>query len=390
MLRITKQTTFTLCYYERTFGPFYLAYKHSSFQFLFGRSIFSNVFSTYPSSSKIRVLKSTTHDPLFNLATEDWIFREGDPSQQTLFLWRNSPTVVIGRNQNPWKECHLKDMERDGVTLARRSSGGGAVYQDLGNTNFTFLSSMNSYNKNNNIGIIVSALASFGINASPSGRNDILVGEHKISGSAYRISGMRAFHHGTLLINVNMDSLQRYLNPSKAKLKSKGVDSVRARVVNLQVLNPVISHDSLSEKIISEFFKFYDRECNIEELNMGELKKLPQLNKVYQEFNDWNWRFGETPDFEHNLETRFDWGTLDIHINCVDAQIKEIKVFSDSLYPLVIELVGNFLQGAKYTKSGIVDALWKAKQSLSKDKHEDIETMQKHFDDIANWMEKAI
>src|SRR3989344_1073175 len=107
---------------------------------------------------------SETHDPFFNLATEDWIFRDMNPNQHILFLWRNSPTVVIGRNQNPWAECHLNKMEENKVNLVRRQSGGGAVFQDLGNTNFTFLSSRKNYDKNRNFQIIINALKKFGIN----------------------------------------------------------------------------------------------------------------------------------------------------------------------------------------------------------------------------------
>jgi len=151
--------------------------------------------STVEGKSKLKVYKSETTDPFFNLATEEWLFRQGDLSKHNLFLWRNAPTVVIGRNQNPWKECHVQQMEKDNVILARRTSGGGAVYQDLGNTNFTFLSGIHDYNKNQNSQIIINALSQFGVKAETSERNDILVNGMKISGSAYKISGMKAFHH---------------------------------------------------------------------------------------------------------------------------------------------------------------------------------------------------
>jgi len=319
------------------------------------------------------VLVSHTTDPFFNLATEDWIFRHAPLAATSggvssldhiLFLWRNSPTVVIGRNQNPWKECHLHTMEANKVTLARRSSGGGAVYQDLGNTNFTFLSSMDKYSKKNNTEIICRSLAQFGVQAEASGRNDILVNGSKVSGSAYKLSGQRAFHHGTLLINVDMNALQHYLNPNKAKLKSKGVESVRARVLNLKDANSSISHDSLSSAVIQEFFKFYGTECPTEILNENELRKEPYLLKAYEDLKDWNWRFGETPDFEHNLEQRFDWGTMDIHINSKDGRISEVKIFSDSLFPFMIDEIMKSLKGATYDKAGFVSALTTAAKSM--------------------------
>ena len=152
--------------------------------------------------SKLKVFLSDSTDPWFNLATEDWIFRDMDPSYQVLFLWRNAETVVIGRFQNPWTECDVEKMEADGIKLARRQSGGGAVFHDLGNTNFTFLSGADEYDKERNNRIITDALARFGITAEPSGRNDIIVEGRKVSGSAFKKKRDRAFHHGTMLINA--------------------------------------------------------------------------------------------------------------------------------------------------------------------------------------------
>jgi len=255
-------------------------------------------------------------------------------------------------------------MEKDNVILARRTSGGGAVYQDLGNTNFTFLSGIHDYNKNQNSQIIINALSQFGVKAETSGRNDILVNGMKISGSAYKISGMKAFHHGTLLINVNMNALQNYLNPNKLKLQSKGVASVRARVINLQEVNPQITHEALSKAIIEEFFKFYNDSCEIENLDSNFLKEQKLLDEVYHQYQDWNWRFGETPQFDHNLEHKFEWGLMDVHINSKDGIIEECKIFSDSLYPAMIEEMNKALTKARYDKESISEALDIASRNL--------------------------
>jgi len=345
-------------------------------------------FATSPTPQKVRVMVSDTTDPLFNLATEDWIFKHADLDKQTLFLWRNAPTVVIGRNQNPWKECHLQRMEEEGVTLARRSSGGGAVYQDLGNTNFTYLSSMTHHDKKVNTQIICDALAkNFNVKAEASGRNDIVVNGQKISGSAYKYTGQRALHHGTLLINVDMDALQKYLNVNKAKLKSKGVDSVKSRVVNLHTLNAAITHDSLCNALIKEFFSYYGNTCEIEQLNRDELNKQPLLRETYEQLKDWNWRFGETPAFEHNLETRFDWGIMDIYINSIDGKITEVKVFSDTLYPVLCDELKTVLEGATYDKPGFTQALQNLKTRLENSAQPEIAPF---ADDIRKWIVEAI
>ena len=173
--------------------------------------------------SKLKVFHSNSTNPWFNLATEDWIFRDMDPQIPILFLWRNAPTVVIGRFQNPWAECDLDKMKQDQVKLTRRQSGGGAVYHDLNNSCFTFMSSKEDYSQKINNQILVNALSKFDIKAIPSGRNDILVGDRKVSGSAFKETKDRKFHHGTMLLKTDLSKLASYLKPKKKKLESKGI-----------------------------------------------------------------------------------------------------------------------------------------------------------------------
>lgn len=147
--------------------------------------------------SSLRLLLSDSYDPWFNLAVEECIFRQMSPTQHVLFLWRNAETVVIGRAQNPWKECNTRKMEADGIKLARRSSGGGAVFHDLGNTCFTFMAGKPGYDKSVSTDIILNALTALGVAAFASERNDLVVataeGERKISGSAYHTQVCDAF-----------------------------------------------------------------------------------------------------------------------------------------------------------------------------------------------------
>jgi lipoate-protein ligase A len=316
----------------------------------------------------IKIFISETFDPWFNLATEDWIFRDMDPSYKILFLWRNDNTVVIGRFQNPWSECNTDKMEKDGVQLARRQSGGGAVFHDLGNTNFTFMSSKESFDKHINNKIITNALSKFSIDAFPSGRNDILVntldGEKKVSGSAFKETKDRSFHHGTLLINANMSRLQEYLIPHPKKLASKGIQSVRARVTNLTDLNPAISHEKLSNFIIQDFFDIYQNTCPIEILDQQYLKSIPELNEHYNRLKDWKWRFGEAPRFSHEMSEYFSWGLIEVHLNAEKGFVSEIKIFSDSLHPEMIELLMTSLTGISYNKESFHAAIQKVSLEL--------------------------
>ncbi len=291
-----------------------------------------------------------------------------DPNVQTLFLWRNDKTVVIGRFQNPWTECNTQKMDEDGIKLARRQSGGGAVFHDLGNTNFTFLSSKDTYDKNVNNKIITNALKSFGLEAFASGRNDILVatddGEKKISGSAFKETKDRSFHHGTLLINADMSKLGLYLNPNVKKLQSKGITSVRARVINLKDLNPEISHENLSAKIIQEFFDHYQTTAPIEILDHEYLKTIPALNEHFQKMSDWNWRFGEAPQFNHQMTERFTWGLIEVHLDVHKAFVEKTQIFSDSLHPEMIEQLMASLTKIPYTKEAFKTAINKVALDL--------------------------
>ena len=336
---------------------------------------------------KLRILKSAVTNPWFNLATEDWIFNtlgndKKAPDSHTLFLWRNSETVVIGRSQNPWVECKTDKMAEDNVFLARRQSGGGTVFHDLGNTNFTFLSPKGDYDQNANFTIIINALKKLGIDATLSGRNDMQVGDKKISGSAFKHAVDRSFHHGTLLVNADMQKLGDYLNPHPLKLKAKGIKSVRARVANLVEFNNTINHENLSAAIIEAFCEHYGQTVAVEELDENTLAKEPSLNKYYQQMADWEWRFGKTPEFSHRLETRFDWGMIDLHLDVKQAMIAEVVIFSDALNVELIDLLKNTLTGIKYDKHEIqakLDTLQTAHSNLAA-----------HINDFEQWLIKEM
>jgi lipoate-protein ligase A len=313
------------------------------------------------SKTKVRVMISETHNPWFNLATEDWIFREMDPSAQTLFLWRNENTVVIGRNQNPWSECNLLRMEAEGVLMARRTSGGGAVFQDLGNSIYTFLSPREGYDRSVNNGIILRALARFGIMAELSGRNDIVVpgadGPRKISGAAFRETRDRAFHHGTVLINTDLTRLQNFLTPHPKKLQSKGAVSVRSRVMNLNEINQQLNHNSLCTALIEEFFAHHGSRCEIEILDQKWLEGVPELKEKFEHLSSWNWRFGHAPEFHHEMCEYLSWGFVQIFIDSENGHISRAQIFSDSLFPDLIEGLEVALLGKPYSNSGINEAI---------------------------------
>lgn len=311
--------------------------------------------------SKLKVFLSDSLNPHLNLATEEWIFHNLDPSMQVLFLWRNEKTVVIGRNQNPWTECNLPKMKEDGVHLARRTTGGGAVFHDLGNTNFTFLSPKEKYLRENNIDIILRAIRKFGIEGHASGRNDLLVpfvdGPRKFSGSAYREKKDRAFHHGTLLLHADLTQLGQYLTPNPKKLQSKGKESVRARVTNLNELSPDLKHDPIVEAMVSSFEEFYSGQAEIESLAMESLQNIPELKAQYELLSSWDWLFGHTLEFTHKIDDYLNLGFFEFHFKVEEGRVADLQIFTDCLFPKLVEDITASLRGTKYTGADFAAAL---------------------------------
>ena len=266
-------------------------------------------------------------DPYYNLAVEQ-VLLESVEDQCILYLWQNENTVVIGRNQNPWKECRTTLLSQEGGRLARRLSGGGAVFHDLGNLNFTFLMPQGDYDVDRQLSVIQEAVRTLGIPAEKSGRNDILADGRKFSGNAFYKNGKQAYHHGTLLVDVDMEGLGRYLSPSKAKLQAKGVDSVRSRVVNLKELNPAITIESLKDALASAFARIYGLPLKTmaeEDLDPQALEALTTRNR------SWQWNFGHKMPFTWEREERFPWGCVHMQLEINEGRIRQAKLYSDSM-----------------------------------------------------------
>lgn len=336
--------------------------------------------------SRLRLLLSDSHDPLFNLAVEECIFRQMDPNQRVLFLWRNANTVVIGRAQNPWKECNTRRMEEDGVTLARRSSGGGAVFHDLGNSCFTFMAGKPGYDKSISTAIVLDALTRLGVSAFASGRNDLLVatqdGERKVSGSAYRETQDRGFHHGTLLLDADLGRLANYLNPDPKKLAAKGISSVRSRVANLCELLPGIDHNQLSSALCEAFFAHYGERVLPEHISPSQLPDLPGFADTFARQRSWEWNFGHAPAFSHQLDERFGWGGVELHFDVEKGVIGRAQIFSDSLDPAPLDALAERLVGLAY-RSEAIAALLSQLQA-------DFPAQQTELDELSRWLLAAL
>ncbi len=325
---------------------------------------------------KITYIESTHTYPYNNLAIEEHLLLNCGKNECILYLWQNRHTVVIGRNQNAWKECLVDKLEEDEGHLVRRLSGGGAVYHDLGNLNFTFLVTKENYNLDKQLQVIIKAIEKFGVKAEKSGRNDILIEGRKFSGNAYYETGNQCYHHGTIMIDVNISELSKYLTVSKQKLQSKGVESVKSRVANLKDFNENITVSSLKRALLEAFEEVYGLKAEIiaeKDLDAEDIKKRKE------HFESWKFKFGKKIDFKHEVSNRFEWGEVLFQIKVNSGLIEEIGVFSDSLKTEFIIEIPALLRGSAYNREEICRRI---SNIVLKD-----ETEEKMKKDIVSWIE---
>lgn len=293
----------------------------------------------------IRIYISHSTDPYRNLAIEKQLMDTTGPTQCTLYLWQNQNTVVIGHNQNAWAECRTTLLAQEGGHLARRLSGGGAVFHDLGNLNFTFLMAKENYDLGKQLSVIQRACAMAGITAEKSGRNDLLANGQKFSGNAFYSTKTHSYHHGTLLIHVDMEKLSRYLSPSKAKLESKGVASVRSRVVNLKELAPQLTIDSMRDLMCAAFEEVYG--CKAETVTLSD-EDMAVVDALRQEYGSWDYLYGTSLPFSFSCEGRYPWGGVQLQLDAKHGTVTNAKVYSDSMDWLLPETIEKALTGCRF------------------------------------------
>lgn len=267
-----------------------------------------------------KIIISEEFDPYFNIAAEHQLFLNSE-EETHLFLWQNDASVIIGRNQNLYAECDLAYLKEHNICPVRRFSGGGAVYHDKGNVNFTFFTKEASASQASFIRLIQAAMERLAIDCEFSGKNDLLFNNRKFSGHAYYTDGNHYMYHGTVLVNVNLEQLENALTPSKLKLKSKGVESVRSRVINLSEIKREITTQAVIEAFIETF------ECSeMEWINKKNFQ--PPLESA---LSSDNWLFAQSPKFDIQLERRGSLGTMSVYLSIVEDRIEHVTINTDSL-----------------------------------------------------------
>lgn len=297
-------------------------------------------------------------DPRINLAIEEYALKNLDINQTYLLFYINEPSIIIGKNQNTIEEINTDYVEKNGIHVVRRLSGGGAVYHDLGNLNFSFITkddgeSFHNFRKFTEP--VIQALKNLGVNAELSGRNDIEAEGRKISGNAQFSTKGRMFSHGTLLFNSEMEHVVSALKVRKDKIESKGIKSIRSRVANIS--------DLMVEKITIEEFRslllqfIFEGEKEIPEyvLTEDDWEKIHQLSQ--ERYQNWDWNYGKSPKFNLQRTHRFPVGQIDVRLEVNKGLIEHCKIYGDFFGVGDVQEIETLLENIRYEKREIENAL---------------------------------
>lgn len=269
------------------------------------------------------------HDPYFNLALEEYAVKNLPARENYFILWQNQPAVIIGRNQNALEEINQSYIKEKGITVARRMSGGGAVYHDYGNLNFTFVA-----NENNDFANfakftrpVIKALSRLGIEAENNGRNDITIAGQKFSGNAQFKHKNRLMHHGTILFDTKIEEMVQALNPGAEKISSKGIKSVRSRVTNIcEHLSAPVSIEEFKQILTEEVFR---EENNNARYQLGEHEMEAVNHLRNKKYAGWEWTYGSSPAYNIRKRRTFAWGNVDIRLDIKRGMISACRIYGD-------------------------------------------------------------
>ena len=300
-------------------------------------------------------LETGSTDPRYNLAFEEYVLRnytQGD----ILILWQNANAIIVGRNQNAEAEINKAFVAEHDILVVRRNTGGGTVYHDMGNLNYSFITDVDGLERDTLhrfLTPVVKALQGLGLEAEASGRNDILVSGKKVSGTAQQLLNGRILHHGTLLFDADTSVLAGALNPDPTKYQSKGIASVRSRVGNIR--------EQLADNMdIAGFWQYLKGALLAGEtvqiqLNERDLQAIEKLKA--EKYDTWEWNFGRSPTYQFTNRKRWPGGLLDIHLSVQAGAISEIRIFGDFLALLPVSELEEAIEGCAYEQNALLSAI---------------------------------
>lgn len=302
----------------------------------------------------MRLIRNICDDSFFNMAVEEYFLTVA--TEPLVVLWRNARTVVIGRNQNALQEVNLDFARQNNIDVVRRLSGGGAVFHDKGNINFTVIQKHEAglfHNYEHFTAPICEYLRSLGVNAVFAGRNDLLIEGKKFSGNAQAVKNHNIMHHGTIMFNADISELVGVLNPNQLKINSKSIKSVQARVTN-------VAEHLLMPMEVQEFYTgllamFAKCGYELTELSAQERQEIARLAET--KYRTWDWNFGQAPAYTLTREQLFDFGIVELRLEITKGRIVGVKIYGDFFG---LQDVGNLehaLIGAQYNQQAVIAAL---------------------------------
>jgi lipoate-protein ligase A len=302
------------------------------------------------------IIRNLTTQPFFNLASEEYLIRNFE--DDIFMLWRNEPAIVVGKHQNTLSEINLDYIREKEIQVVRRLSGGGAVFHDLGNLNFSFIMNGHSgqlvdFRKYTQP--ILEVLQKLGIDAEFSGRNDLLIQGKKFSGNAEHVYKNRILHHGTVLFSSVMTDLSQALQVNPAKFRDKAVKSVRSRVTNIsEHLSHPLSVSDFYELIIAHIQEKYP-EGVLYSFSESDISAIEDL--VRKKYSTWDWNFGYSPQYNFNRQLSFDGGHIEFFLQVEQGIVKEARIFGDYFFVLPTEDIEAALVGLRHDLPAMREAL---------------------------------
>jgi lipoate-protein ligase A len=307
----------------------------------------------------VKYIENYSNDPQYNLAFEEYCFKNLDKAEDYVILWINGPAIIVGKNQNTSEEVNGEYVRENGIKVVRRVTGGGAVYHDLGNLNFSIITTATGSEridfKKYNIPIL-KALEKLGIKGELSGRNDMTIDEKKFSGIAQSVWKSRVLNHGTLLFDTSLDVLSKALNVKADKYESKGVKSVRSRVTNIRNYLTEDADINVFRDLLLKYI--FEMEGLTPEVYKLTDKELEDIDKLYREkYSTWEWNYGESPDFNYKNYKKYAFGSVDIRLDVHNGRIKDCKIYGDFFGTMDVKLLEDKLNGLKYNRQSLEEAL---------------------------------
>lgn len=307
----------------------------------------------------MKYISNLSNNPHYNLAFEEYCFKNLPRDEDYVILWINGPAIIVGKNQNTIEEINQDYVDKNDIKIVRRVTGGGAVYHDLGNLNFSLISNQEGTEKIDfkeiNVPILKS-LEKLGVKAEFTGRNDLTVDGKKISGIAQSVHKKRILNHGTILFDTDLTVLSDALNVRKDKIESKGVKSVKSRVTNIKdYLNEEVDTLTFKDLLLKSIFEYHDEP--MEELILSDEQKAG-VDKLYEErYSRWEWNYGESPDFSFKNYKRYPFGSIDVRLEVEHGIIKASKIYGDFFGTRDVAELEEKLIGQRYHRKTLEEVL---------------------------------